>query len=77
MKRGLGVIEVMPGSAAAAAGLRPGDIIVEASGRPVRDAGDLQQALVGEVIDRFLVLRVLRDGAISTVTVIPDELKAA
>ncbi len=77
VQRGLGVIEVMPGSAAAAAGLRPGDIIVEASGRPVRDAGDLQRVLVGEVIDRFLVLRVLRDGAISTVTVIPDELKAA
>jgi S1-C subfamily serine protease len=74
---GFAVIEVLPGSPAAAAGLRQGDVITEAGGRPVSDAGDLQRALVGEVVDRFLVLRVLRAGAVTTVTVIPDELLAA
>ena len=77
VQRGLRVAEVLPVSPAAAAGLRPGDVIVEASGRPIRDAGDLQRLLVGEIIDRFLVLRVLRAGTVTTVTVIPDELKAA
>jgi S1-C subfamily serine protease len=75
--RGLGIIEVLPGTPAAAAGLRAGDIILEASGRPVRDAGDLQGVLVGDAVDRFLVLRVLREARVTTVTVIPDELQAA
>ena len=75
--RGLAVIEVLPGSPAAAAGLRPGDIILEAGGTRVRDAGDLQRHMAGELIDRFLVLRVLRDRALVTVTAIPEELRAA
>jgi S1-C subfamily serine protease len=75
--RGLGVIEVLPGSPAEVAGLRPGDIVVEANGRPVRDAGDLQRLLLGEAIDRFLILRVVRGGSAASVTVIPDELRAA
>lgn len=74
---GLGVLEVVPGSPAASSGLRPGDVIVEASGQPIHDAGDLQRVLVGAVIDRFLVLRVVRAGALLTVTVIPDELRVA
>jgi S1-C subfamily serine protease len=76
VERGLGVIEVLAGSPAAAAGMRPGDLIIEANGRPIRDAGDLQRLLVGDAVDRFLVLRVLRDRAATTVTVIPDELAA-
>jgi S1-C subfamily serine protease len=74
---GLAVLEVVPGSPAAASGLRPGDVIVEASGQPVRDAGDLQRVLIGAVIDRFLVLRVVRGRTLATITVIPDELKVA
>jgi len=77
VQRGLRVAEVLPGSPAADAGLQPGDVIVEACGRPIRDAGDLQRILVGDSIGRFLMLRVLRAGAVTTVTVIPDELKAA
>ncbi|HXZ99173.1 MAG TPA: trypsin-like peptidase domain-containing protein [Candidatus Binatia bacterium] len=75
--RGMGVTEVLPGSPAAAAGLRSGDVIVEAGGQMIRDAADLQRLMVGDVIDRFVVLRILRDGAIATITVIPDELRAA
>ena len=42
---GVYVDRVTAGSAAAAAGLRPGDIIVELAGEPVDDQGDLSRAL--------------------------------
>jgi len=35
--KGLVVVSVVPGSPAAAAGLRPGDILVELNGKPIRD----------------------------------------
>ena len=76
-KRGLSVAEVMPGSPAAAAGLRPADIILEVDGAVVEDAGDLQGRMVGEAVDRFMVVRLLRHGEVITVTAIPAELEAA
>ena len=74
---GVEVAEVVAGSPAEAAGLRRGDVIVEADGRPVARPGDLQRLMVDTAIDRFLVLRVLRGGVMRTSTAIPDELKAA
>jgi len=76
-RTGLEVVEVVPGSPAAAAGLRRGDVVLEVDSVPVNDAGDLQRLMVGSAIDRFLVLRALRGGALQTFTAIPDELKAA
>jgi S1-C subfamily serine protease len=75
--RGLRVVEVVPGSAADGAGLRPGDVIVELNGHPVQTAGDVQRLMMAEVVDRFAVLRVVRDAALRTVTAIPAELPAA
>ncbi|HWF57232.1 MAG TPA: trypsin-like peptidase domain-containing protein [Candidatus Dormibacteraeota bacterium] len=75
--RGLRVVEVVPGSAAATAGLRPGDVIVELDSNPVQTAGDVQRLMMAEVVDRFMVLRVVRDGEVRTVTAIPAELSAA
>jgi S1-C subfamily serine protease len=75
--RGLRVVEVVPGSAAAVAGLRPGDVIVELDSHPVQTAGDVQRLMMAEVVDRFMVLRVVRDGEVRTVTAIPAELSAA
>jgi S1-C subfamily serine protease len=75
--RGLRVVEVVPGSAADSAGLRPGDVIVEVDGQPVQTAGELQRLMMAEVVDRFAVLRVVREGALRTVTAIPAELPAA
>ncbi len=75
--RGLRVVEVVPGSAADGAGLRPGDIIVELDGHAVQTAGDVQRLMMAEVVDRFAVLRVVRDGELRTVTAIPAELSAA
>ncbi|MGH7420376.1 MAG: DegQ family serine endoprotease, partial [Candidatus Rokuibacteriota bacterium] len=44
-RSGLLVTEVAPGSAGAAAGIKPGDAILEVNRRPIRDAGGLRQAV--------------------------------
>jgi S1-C subfamily serine protease len=75
--KGLEVVEVIKGSPAESAGLRPGDIIIEVDGRPVESPRDVQRFMVDGPIERFLVIRVLRAGASYVVTAIPDELAAA
>jgi S1-C subfamily serine protease len=74
---GVEVMEVMPGSPAARAGIRSGDLIVELDGAPISDARDLQRLMVGEVIGRTVDARVWRHGEIRTVTIHPVELTAA
>ncbi len=76
-RSGLTVMEVVPGSPAETAGLRPGDVMVEVEGRAVTRPHDLQRLMVDSAIDRFMVLRVLRNGQMQTLTAIPNELKAA
>jgi S1-C subfamily serine protease len=76
-RNGLGVVEVIKGSPAESAGIRPGDIIVEVDGRPVESPRDVQRLMVDGPIERFLVIRVLRAGSSYVVTAIPDELAAA
>ncbi|MGH7686140.1 MAG: S1C family serine protease [Candidatus Dormibacteria bacterium] len=76
-RNGLTVAEVVAGSPAENAGLRRGDVVIEVEGRPVQRPGDLQRLMVDRAIDRFMVLRVLRDGTLHTLTAIPNELRAA
>lgn len=59
---GVEVVQVVPGSPAARAGLRPEDLILEVDGTPVKDVGDLQRLMVAEAIGREVPLRVFRDG---------------
>src|SRR5580692_11103853 len=66
--KGLGVVEVVKGSPAESAGLRPGDIIVEVDGRPVESPRDVQRLMVDGPIERFLVIQVLRSGSSHVVT---------
>jgi S1-C subfamily serine protease len=75
--KGLEVAEVIKGSPAESAGLRPGDIIIEVDGRPIESPRDLQRLMVDGPIERFLVIRVLRGRSSYVVTAIPDELAAA
>ena len=75
--KGLEVVEVIKGSPAESAGLRPGDIIIEVDGRPIESPRDLQRLMVDGPIERFLVIRVLRGPSSYVVTAIPDELAAA
>ena len=74
---GIGVTEVVADSPAAAGGLRPGDVVVEADGHPTGDAGDLQRLMLGpEFIDRDVLLRVVRGNDVVDVHVHPVELPA-
>lgn len=59
--RGALVLRAAPGSPAFEAGLREGDVIVEAQRRDVRSTADLRRALE-EARGRRTVLRVVRDG---------------
>ncbi len=76
-KEGLRVADLVPAGPAARAGLRVGDILVSAAGKPVATAQDLQRLMFAEAIDRPLEITVLRNGALVDVIAQPAELAAA
>ena len=76
-KEGLRVAELVPGGPADRSGLRAGDILVSAAGRPVTAAQDLQRLMFGEAIGKPLEITVLRNGALVDVIAEPSELAAA
>jgi S1-C subfamily serine protease len=76
-KAGVELIDIAPGSPAAAAGLRPEDILVALNGVPVERTEDLQRLLSGETVDRPQTLTVLRAGEQIDLTIRPIELTAA
>ena len=75
-KSGVEVVEVVEGSPAARAGLRPEDLIVEVNGTPIEDVNDLQRLMVAELIGTDVVARIIRGGVEQGVTVVPLELEA-
>ena len=60
---GLRVVDVVPGSAAARAGLHSGDILVGCDGTPLVQLSDLLKRLAGEGYGRPLLLKLLRPVA--------------
>jgi S1-C subfamily serine protease len=76
-KDGLRVAELMPGGPAARAGLRVGDILVSAAGKPVTTGQDLQRLMFSEAIGKPLEITVLRNGALVDVIAQPSELATA
>ena len=75
-EHGIEVVEVVDGSPAQRAGIRPGDILVAGDGVPLRDARDLQRMMTGDRVGGSVDLTVIRGGAISTVATRPVELDA-
>lgn len=73
-RRGLRVVEVVPGSPAGLAGIYLGDVILSAGGRPVRDGQGLQRLMLGPAIGTRLPVTVLRRGAFVDVVAVPTEL---
>jgi S1-C subfamily serine protease len=73
-RRGLRLLEVVPGSPAARAGLFLGDIIVTAGGKPVKGVQDIQRLMLGSAIGSRLAITVLRRGAFVDVVAVPAPL---
>src|SRR5215218_8381576 len=73
-RRGLRIIDVVPGAPADRAGLKAGDLVLEAGRRPVADAQSLQRLLFTEAIGTPLPMTVHRRGAMVDVITMPIEL---
>jgi S1-C subfamily serine protease len=73
--KGIEVVEVVSGSPASRAGLRPEDLIVAVDGEPMGDVGDLQRLMVAERIGQGVDVDLVRDGSFLKVDLIPRELE--
>jgi S1-C subfamily serine protease len=73
-RRGLRLVEVIPGSPAAKSGLYIGDIVVSAGGKPVQGVQDVQRLMLGSAIGTRLPMTVLRRGAYVDVIAVPAAL---
>ena len=73
-RSGVRLVEVVPGSPAARAGLRPGDLVLDVGRQPVQDAQGIQQQLFGDAVGVPLPVTVLRNGAMVDVVAVPTEL---
>ena len=70
---GAAVTGVVPDSPAAAAGIRPGDLVTAVGGRRVADAHDLQFLVSVAPVGAPLEISLTRDGRDRKVTVVPVE----
>jgi serine protease Do len=68
------VIEVVDGSPAALAGLRPEDLLVEIDGIRLEGADDLQRMMTVERIGAAVRATVVREGELRAMTLTPGEL---
>jgi S1-C subfamily serine protease len=73
-RRGLRIVDVVPGAPADRAGLKAGDLVLEGARRPVADAQSLQRLLFAEAIGTPLPMTVFRRGAMVDVITVPTEL---
>jgi S1-C subfamily serine protease len=74
--RGVEVSEIVEDAPAAAAGLRPGDVIVAVDGSPIEGMSELQRVLVGERIGEPVTFTVARIDRLLEIEVVPRELAA-
>ncbi len=61
-RSGAVVTRVHPGTPGERAGLRPGDVLVEVNGRPVRDSADIRNVVGLLRVGEEVKLKLLRDG---------------
>jgi S1-C subfamily serine protease len=71
------VVEVVEGSPADRAGLRPEDLVVEVDGVRVSDVADLQRLMVAELIGVTVPVTVIRQGRTLKLDLVPVELVTA
>jgi S1-C subfamily serine protease len=73
-RRGVEIVDVVPGSPAGLAGLRPEDLILSVDGTPVEKVDDLQRLMVQELIGHSVAVELLRGGELTTLRLTPVEL---
>ena len=73
-RRGLRLVEVVPGSPAARAGLVAGDLVLSVGRTVVSDAQGIQRLLFADAVGVPLPITVLRNGAMVDVITVPIEL---
>jgi serine protease Do len=74
-KSAVEIVEVVDGSPAAQAGLRPEDLIVAVDGVAVDGVNDLQRLMAGEVIGHEVTAKIIRGGRELDVSIVPLELE--
>jgi serine protease Do len=68
------VVEIVEGSPADAAGLRPEDLILEVDGKAVDGVDDLQRLMIGDLIGQTVRTTVYRGGSTFKIELTPVEL---
>ena len=71
---GIEIVEVVEGSPAATAGLRPGDIVFAVGGERVAGTRDIQRKMLADAIGKQTSIELVRDGTALTVEAVPREL---
>ena len=74
MRTAVEVVSVVDGSPAAAAGVRPEDLIVAIDGNPTATVDELQRLMVAELIGRPVELQVVRGGRKRQLSLVPAEM---
>jgi S1-C subfamily serine protease len=74
-RMGMQVASVVPGSPAAKAGARQGDIVVSLDGSPISSATDVQRRMVEHAIGRRMEMTLWRNGALVDIVLQPEELR--
>ena len=74
-RQSLRIVDVVKGSPADRAGLKPGDLVLSAGRTPVAAAESLQRLLFDDAIGAPLPLTVMRNGAMVDVIAVPVELE--
>jgi len=67
-------VEVVEGSPAERASLRPGDLLLKVDGAPTPGAEELQRFMVADLIGTTVTLRLLRQGREVELELVPEEL---
>ena len=76
MRSAVEVVSVVEDSPSARAGLRAEDLIVSVDGTPTSTVDELQRLMVEELIGRPVEVRVVREGRVASLRLVPDEMTA-
>jgi serine protease Do len=74
MRSAVEVVSVVEDSPADRAGLRAEDLIVSVDGTPTASVDELQRLMVEELIGKPVEVRVVREGRVASLCLVPDEM---